>query len=159
MCERILDVVPRFKRGCREALALLLERCVRSNVPPDVLSFLIDECLHTSLVEIANGMGYTAYHIEHLGLKGAPDWQLWKRALQDDLIFVTNNAQDFRKLYRRAGLHPGLVLILPMVRPEVQRQLFRAGLEYIADRTNITNRLVEIDLRREKVNIQEFELP
>jgi hypothetical protein len=46
-----------------------------------------------------------------------------------------------------------------MVRPEVQRQLFRAGLEYIADRTNITNRLVEIDLRREKVNIQEFELP
>jgi hypothetical protein len=67
MCERILDVVPRFKRGCREALALLLERCVRSNLPPDVLSFLIDECLHTSLVEIANAMGYTAYHIEHLG--------------------------------------------------------------------------------------------
>lgn len=60
----------------------------------DALSFLIDECLHASLVETANGLGYTAYHIEHLGLKGAPDWQLWKRALQDDLIFVTNNAQD-----------------------------------------------------------------
>jgi hypothetical protein len=43
-------------------------------VPPDTLSFLIDECLHASLVEVANGMGHIAYHIEHLGLKGAPDW-------------------------------------------------------------------------------------
>lgn len=94
-----------------------------------------------------------------LGLKGAPDWQLWKRAFQDGLIFVTNHAQDFRKLYRRAELHPGLVLILPMVRPEVQRQLFRAGLEYVSERTNLTNRLVEIDLRRGKVDVQEFELP
>jgi predicted nuclease of predicted toxin-antitoxin system len=49
-------------------------------VPPDALSFLIDECLHASLVEVANGMGHIAYHIEHLGLKCAPDWQLWKRA-------------------------------------------------------------------------------
>jgi predicted nuclease of predicted toxin-antitoxin system len=128
-------------------------------VPPEALSFLIDECLHTTLVEIANGMGHIAYHIEHLGLKGARDWQLWKRAFQNDLIFVTNNAQDFRRLYRKAELHSGLILLLPMVRPEVQRQLFRAGLEYIAGRTNLTNRLIEIDLRGEKVEIQEFELP
>ena len=86
---------------------------------PDALSFLIDECLHASLVEVANGLGYTAYHIEHLGLKGSPDWQLWKRALQDDLIFVTNNAQDFRKFYRQTELHPGLVLILPLTRSAV----------------------------------------
>jgi predicted nuclease of predicted toxin-antitoxin system len=104
-------------------------------------------------------MGHIAYHIEHLGLKGARDWQLWKRAFQNDLIFVTNNAQDFRRLYRKAELHSGLILLLPMVRPEVQRQLFRAGLEYIAGRTNLTNRLIEIDLRGEKVEIQEFELP
>lgn len=126
---------------------------------PDALSFLIDECLHASLVEVANGLGYTAYHIEHLGLKGAPDWQLWKRALQDDLIFVTNNAQDFRKLSRKSEIHLGLVLILPMVRPEAQRQLFRAGLEYMAGRTNLINRLIEIDLHKEKVDIQEIELP
>ncbi len=126
---------------------------------PDTLSFLIDECLHASLVEVANGLGYTAYHIEHLGLKGAPDWQLWKRALQDDLIFVTNNAQDFRKLSRKAEIHPGLVIILPLMRPEVQRQLFRAGLEYLAGRTNLINRVIEIDLHKETVDIQEIELP
>ena len=126
---------------------------------PDALSFLIDECLHASLVETANSLGYTAYHIEHLGLKGAPDWQLWKRALQDDLIFVTNNAQDFRKLSRKSEIHPGLVLILPLVRPEVQRQLFRVGLEYLAARTNLINRVIEIDLHKAKVDIQEIELP
>jgi predicted nuclease of predicted toxin-antitoxin system len=126
---------------------------------PDALSFLIDECLHASLVEVANSLGYTAYHIEHLGLKSAPDWQLWKRALQDDLIFVTNNAQDFRKLSRKSEIHPGLVLILPLVRPEVQRQLFRVGLEYLAGRTNLINRVIEIDLHKEKVDIQEIELP
>ena len=126
---------------------------------PDALSFLIDECLHASLVEIANGLGYAAYHIEHLGLKGARDWQLWKRALQDDLIFVTNNAQDFRKLSRKSELHPGLVLILPMVSPGMQRQLFRAGLEYLAGRSSLINRVIEIDLDQEKINIQEIEMP
>ena len=104
-------------------------------------------------------MGHIAYHIEHLGLKGAPDWRLWKRALQDDSIFVTNNAQDFRTLSRKSEIHPGLVLILPLVRPEVQRQLFQVGLEYLAGRTNLINRVIEIDLHKEKVDIQEIELP
>lgn len=125
----------------------------------DTLSFLIDECLHTSLVEIAVSLGYTAYHIEHLGLKGAPDWQLWKRVLRDDMVFVTNNAQDFRKLSRRTELHPGLVLILPMVRPTVQGQMFRAGLEYLAGRTDLINRALEIDIQKGKMVVQEIEIP
>jgi predicted nuclease of predicted toxin-antitoxin system len=128
-------------------------------VPPDTLSFLIDECLHASLVGVANRLGHVAYHIEHLGLKGAPDWALWKRALQDHLIFVTNNAQDFRKLSRESELHPGLVLILPMASPVVQRQLFQAGLEYLRGRTSLINRLIEIDLRKEKIDIREIEMP
>ena len=128
-------------------------------MPPDALSFLIDECLHASLADTANGLGYTAYHIEHLGLKGATDWQLWKRAFQDDLIFVTNNAQDFRKLSRKSEVHPGLIIILPLMRPEVQRQLFRAGLEYLAGRRNLINRVIEIDLHKDGVDIQEIELP
>jgi predicted nuclease of predicted toxin-antitoxin system len=125
-------------------------------VPPDSLSFLIDECLHASLVQVAHGRGYSAHHVEHLGLKGAPDWQLWRRALKDKLIFVTNNAQDFRKLSRRAELHPGLILVLPMVRPEVQRQLFETVLEYLAGRANLIGRIIEVDLRDEIVTIQEF---
>jgi hypothetical protein len=79
--------------------------------------------------------------------------------IQDDLIFVTNNAQDFRKLSRNTEVHPGLVIILPLMRPEVQRQLFRAGLEYLAGRTNLINRVLEIDLHKDSVDIQEIELP
>ena len=104
-------------------------------------------------------MGYLAYHIEHLGLKVAPDWKLWKRALQDNLILVTNNAQDFRKLSSRAELHPGVVLILPMTTPRIQRQLFRVGLQYLAGRTDLINRLIEIDLHEDRLEIQEIELP
>jgi predicted nuclease of predicted toxin-antitoxin system len=128
-------------------------------VPPDAIAFLIDECLHASLVQVANEMGYVAHHVEHLGLKGAPDWQLWKRAIQDDLTFVTNNAQDFRKLYRRTELHAGLVVILPMVRPETQRQLFRAAAEYVKNRKSLTNCVIEVDLRGERIEVCELELP
>ena len=46
-----------------------------------------------------------------------------------------------------------------MVRLEVQRRLFRAGLEYVAGRRNFINRVIEIDLYKEKVDIQEIELP
>jgi len=125
-------------------------------VPPDTLSFLIDECLHASLAQIAHGLGYSAHHVEHLGLKGAPDWQLWRRALKDNLIFVTNNAQDFRRLSRRTEFHPGIVLILPMVRPQVQRQLFETALEYLAGRTDLIDRIIEVDIRDDIVTIQEF---
>jgi hypothetical protein len=43
-----------------------------------------------------------------------------------------------------------------MVRPEVQRQLFETVLEYIEGRTNLIDRIIEVDLRDEIVTIQEF---
>jgi hypothetical protein len=42
-------------------------------------------------------------------------------------------------------------LVLPLVLPEIQRQLFRVGLEYLAGRANLINRVIEIDLHKEKV--------
>jgi predicted nuclease of predicted toxin-antitoxin system len=104
-------------------------------------------------------MGYAAHHVEHIGLKGSPDWLLWKRALQDNLIFVSNNAHDFRKLSSKSAIHPGVVLILPMARPETQRQLFRVGLDYLSGRTDIINRLIEVDLCEDRVEIREIEMP
>ena len=38
--------------------------------------FLIDECLHTSLVEIAHAAGHVAEHVNYLGLGSFKDWQL-----------------------------------------------------------------------------------
>jgi hypothetical protein len=36
------------------------------------MRFLIDECLHESLVGVAHGAGFEATHVNHLGLSGKP---------------------------------------------------------------------------------------
>lgn len=123
------------------------------------LGFLVDECLHPSLVDVANEMGFPAYHIDRLGLKGTPDWQLLKRCENHGLTLVTNNAIDFRKLYARAGIHSGLILILPMVRPPRQRILFQAALRTVTGRADLINRVVEVDQADDTVILREFELP
>ena len=38
------------------------------------MRFLIDECLHESLVRVAHAAGFDATHVNHLGLSGKPDW-------------------------------------------------------------------------------------
>lgn len=40
------------------------------------MRFLIDECLHLSLVTVANEAGFEAHHIVHLGLQGKQDHEL-----------------------------------------------------------------------------------
>jgi len=44
------------------------------------------------------------------------------------LVFVTNNARDFRKLMADAELHAGLIVIAPNVRPIAQSELFERAL-------------------------------
>jgi predicted nuclease of predicted toxin-antitoxin system len=121
--------------------------------------FLVDECLHTSLLDVAKEMGFAAHHVDRLGLKGTPDWQLLKRCESQGLTLVTNNAIDFRKLYARAGIHPGLILILPMGRPPWQRLLFRAALRAVSGRSDLINRVIEVDQEGDTIVLREFELP
>jgi predicted nuclease of predicted toxin-antitoxin system len=130
-----------------------------SSSPALLPVFLIDECLHPSLADLAYEMGFAAHHVDWLGLKGAQDWQLLERAVRQGLTLVTNNAIDFRKLYARESIHPGLVLILPMVRPAQQRWLFRAALSAIAGRTELVNRVIEVDRAGDTIILREFELP
>ena len=40
------------------------------------MNFLIDECLHTSLVEVAVERGHEATHVNYRGLSGVQDWNL-----------------------------------------------------------------------------------
>jgi predicted nuclease of predicted toxin-antitoxin system len=88
------------------------------------LKFLIDECLHTSLVAVAQERGHDCFHVNWLGLSGETDWDLMPRIAAEDFTFVTNNAHDFRKLYAREELHAGLVIIVPQMLPGRQRELF-----------------------------------
>lgn len=62
------------------------------------MKFLIDECLHTSLVTVAHECGYVCDHVNFLGLSGSKDWELMPRIHAEQYVFVTNNRSDFTTL-------------------------------------------------------------
>ena len=109
------------------------------------MKFLIDECLHTSLVTLAHDAGHICDHVNFLGLGGHKDWQSMIRIRAEDYTLVTNNRTDFAALYAKEELHAGLVIIVPNVIPSRQRELFRAALWHIGKR-DLMNAVLEVDL-------------
>jgi len=102
------------------------------------VKLLIDECLHTSLVKVATDRLYEAYHVAHLGMSGLKDHELMLRIRDEDFTLVTNNAIDFRRLFRKEQIHPGL-------------------LDYIGDR-DLVDRAIEIKLTGDTSDIEEYEI-
>jgi len=121
------------------------------------VKLLIDECLHTSLVKIATDRLYEAYHVAHLGMSGLKDHELMLRIRDEDFTLVTNNAIDFRRLFRKEQVHPGLVILVPNVPPAIQSVLLEAVLDYIGDR-DLVNRTIEIKLTGDMSEIEEYEI-
>jgi len=109
------------------------------------MKFLIDECLHTSLVDVAHGAGRVCDHVNFLGLSGYKDWKLMKSIRAEDYTFVTNNRADFLRLYGEEVLHAGLVIILPSVAASRQRELFDAALSHIGER-QLINAVVKVEI-------------
>ena len=122
------------------------------------MKFLIDECLHESLVGVAHAAGAAATHVNHLGLSGQPDWALAQRISADEFTFVTNNRADFVQLFGKMELHLGLIILIPNVVPALQRTLFHAALQYSAAR-DLVNTVIEVSLERKAVTFVEHQLP
>lgn len=122
------------------------------------MRFLIDECLHESLVGVAHGAGFEATHVNHLGLSGKPDWELAERIVTDEFTFVTNNRVDFLRLFERMEVHAGLIILVPNVVPAAQLALFEGAIRYLAGR-DLVNTAVEVTLRGKTVSCAEYELP
>lgn len=122
------------------------------------MRFLIDECLHESLVELAHAAGSEATHVNYLGLSGQPDWVLAERIASDEFTFVTNNRSDVVELFARMALHPGRIVIVPNVTPAMQRALFGPVLQHVGKRDPV-NTVVEVALDGDVVRIVEYELP
>ena len=122
------------------------------------VKFLIDECLHTSLIELAHAAGHAADHVTHLALGGTKDWQLMDTILECDYTFVTNNRSDFLALYDRAPIHAGLVIIVPNVAPLRQRELFQAALDHIGQ-GEIVNAVLEVKYLGGRIECREYSLP
>lgn len=122
------------------------------------MRFLIDECLHESLVGVAQAACYEATHVNHLGLSGRPDWALSERIIRDEFTFVTNNRVDFIQLFGRMELHAGLIVVLQNVAPALQRVLFQAALQYSHGR-DLTNSVIEVSVQNNLVRCVEYGLP
>jgi predicted nuclease of predicted toxin-antitoxin system len=120
--------------------------------------FLIDECLHESLVGVAHAAGFEATHVNHLGLSGEPDRALAERIIKDEFTLVTNNRVDFIRLFDKMDLHAGLIVLVPNVIPALQRALLEAAIQYLAGRHPI-NSVVEVTLHGKVVRCIEYELP
>lgn len=122
------------------------------------MRLLIDECLHTSLVHVAQESGYAANHVNFLGLRGVKDWVIMPRILSGEYVFVTNDRADFLRLYAKLSLHPGLIIMVPNIEPKEQAQLFRAALDYIGTR-DLTNTVLEISRKANAVHLKEYSGP
>jgi predicted nuclease of predicted toxin-antitoxin system len=123
------------------------------------LRFLIDECLHPSLAEVGHAAGHEAHHVNFLGLASTKDHHLIPRILRGEFVFVTHNAVDFRRLYRRQPSHPGLVVLVPQSPPARQRALFAALLEEIREHGDPINQAIEILLEDGKVLFKRYAWP
>ena len=123
------------------------------------MRFLIDECLHPTLADVAHGAGHEAHHVNFLGLASTKDHDLMPRILEGDFIFVTNNAADFRRLYQAQAIHAGLVIIVPQTPPTQQRSLFLAALEEIGPNNGLINEALEVLIDRDEVIFNRYEWP
>ena len=123
------------------------------------MKFLIDECLHTTLVAVAQERGHECSHVNWLGLSGETDWGLMPRIVDENFTFVTNNARDFRKLYAREELHAGLIIIVPQVLPALQRELFEAVLADLEPGEELLNGVVEITMDGSVAALSRYTLP
>lgn len=86
------------------------------------MRFFIDECVSPSLSRHLNESGlHDAIHPRDRGRLREPDHVVFARAIAEDRIIVTENADDFRKLAAGVDLHPGLIILPSVARFEAQR--------------------------------------
>lgn len=108
------------------------------------MNFLIDECLHLSLVGLAEARGHEATHVCWRGLAGTQDRNLMPIIIDGYFTFVTNNTQDFLRLFAQEEAHAGLVVLLPNVEPALQRELFAAVLNELGDPGDLFNQAIKV---------------
>jgi predicted nuclease of predicted toxin-antitoxin system len=122
------------------------------------MKLLIDECLHTSLVELAHAAGHAADHVNYLALGGYKDWQLMAVIREQEYTFVTNNRVDFLRLHGNEPLHAGVIIIVPNVPPAEQKMLFSAALRHIGTQ-DLTNTIVEVRYTANRITCSQYLLP
>ena len=123
------------------------------------MRLFIDECLSPRIAHELNEAGlHVAMHPLLFGGRGEADHTVLARCVAGNLVIVTQNARDFRRLIAGQEIHPGLI-ILPCVGRERSKALLDdaiAHLETLGDPMDeIVNHVLEID---EEGNLNMFPL-
>jgi hypothetical protein len=127
------------------------------------VKFLIDECLSPDLAKLARERGYPeSSHVRWLGLAGAKDHVVTRRAVDDGYVLVTHNTADFRGLYGREEVHVGLVALNTapgLMSLDFQLRLFLLALSELGGE-EAWNEVLEITVDADRtVKIEWYDLP
>jgi len=124
--------------------------------------FLIDECLSPNLTLALLRAGHYAEHPRDRGNLGASDRAVLERCLDLNLVVVTHNAGDFRKLAGTTDIHPGII-IMDEVPYEESLALMKTVIKHVAVASKaqtpddyMVNRVIEIDVSS---RIKDYPLP
>ena len=113
-----------------------------------------DEDLSPTLVQVAQESGFEATCNRDRGVLGISDPQLRAIVQGDQYVFVTNNGSDFRPMYSRDAIHPGIVVMPAAFGRETQQTFARMVIGWIVGAAEdageipadyMVNRLVEIN--------------
>lgn len=110
------------------------------------LQFLIDECLSPALVDTAASFGAIAYHAIWHGLSHRSDRTIAALCIERDLVAVTANGPDYRMIYSRLDVHPGLIVLPGELLRGRQIALFEMILDRLRGERDLVNQLLEIDM-------------
>lgn len=98
-----------------------------------MLKLLIDECLTPGLVSIARIRGFLlSRHVNDVGLLATPDPTIFRFAVEEGYVLVTNNRKDYLPLVRNEPAHPGLICLLgtfPRMDARAQKDLLGEALD------------------------------
>ena len=124
------------------------------------VKFLLDECLpHEFAKRLAARVYPDAVLPIHLGLRTSEDHLLVRRALEQDRIIITANADDFRRQLSRELVHSGLIL-LPNASRDTNWLLLEIALAFIELHPDpagtMVNRVIEVSATD---GIRPYELP
>jgi predicted nuclease of predicted toxin-antitoxin system len=129
------------------------------------VKFWFDEDLSPTLVQVANNQGFEATCNRDRDKLGITDAELRTTAQAESFVLVTDNASDFRPMFARDEIHPGLAVIPGEYGRAEQQRLARLLIEFIVDHVRaagetpadyMINRLVEV---HDDATITTTELP
>jgi predicted nuclease of predicted toxin-antitoxin system len=124
-----------------------------------------DEDLSPTLVGVTHELGFDATCNRDRGVLGISDVPLGRLVQSEGFVLVTDNASDFRPMYLRDDVHPGLIVVPAGDGRATQQTLTREVIRWIANAAlesdqatadYMLNRLVEIN---RDGSVTSYELP